>query len=116
MKKKFIRSDYTRYSKLGKNRKKLQKWRKSKGRHSKIRQKWGSHPKAPSVGFKTPKKESGKINDKFPIIVRNVKDLGKADKSNVIILGKIGAKKKLEIIKLADELKIQIVNVRRSKE
>ena len=37
MKKKFLRRDSVRFSKIGKNRKKIQKWRKPKGRDSKMR-------------------------------------------------------------------------------
>ena len=37
MPKKFIRTDYWRMSKLGAGRKKLQVWRRAKGKHSKMR-------------------------------------------------------------------------------
>jgi large subunit ribosomal protein L32e len=110
--KKFIRRDSGRFSKIGKNRKKLQKWRRPKGRDNKMREKRHGYPKVVSVGYKSPKKEYGKIRGKNPILVYNLSDLKKARKDSVIILGKVGAKKKLEIIKRSNELKFEIVNVR----
>src|SRR3989344_779726 len=108
MKKKFIRQDSWRYSRIGKNRKKLQKWRKPKGRHSKIREKRFSYPSWPMVGYKGVRKELGKINGKIPCLVYNIEDLERANKNSIIIIGKVGAKKKLEIIKKANEKNMQI--------
>lgn len=113
--KKFIRRDSNRYSKIGKNRKKLQKWRKPKGRDSKMRLSRKSYPATVSVGYKSSKKESGKIDGKIPIVVYNTKDLEKLSKENVALLAKVGAKKKLEMIKFAEEKKIKILNVKGEK-
>jgi large subunit ribosomal protein L32e len=110
--KKFVRQDSTRYSKLGKKRKKLQNWRKPKGRDSKMRLKRKSYPATVSIGYKTSRKELGKIEGKTPVLVYNTKDLEKLGKENVAILAKVGAKKKLEIIKHAEEKKITIINVK----
>lgn len=112
--KKFIRRDSVRYSKLGKGRKKLQVWRKPKGRDSKMRLSRKSYPATVSVGYKTAKKDSGKIDGKYPILVYNTNDIEKLGKENVAILAKVGAKKKLEIIKFAEEKKIKIINVKTS--
>lgn len=109
---KFVRRDSGRFSKLGKGRKKLQKWRKAKGRDNKIREKRHGYPKMPSVGYKKPISAAGKISGLKPVTVRNIKDLEKTDKSKeIIIIGKVGARKKLEIIKRATELKLSIMNV-----
>ena len=59
---KFKRQESGRHSKLGKNRKKLQKWRGAKGRDNKIREHRFGYPKAPSVGYKNTRKDFGKIN------------------------------------------------------
>jgi large subunit ribosomal protein L32e len=115
MPKKFIRQDVSRYSKIGKNRKKLQKWRKPKGRDSKMRLSRKSYPASPTVGHKSPKKESGKINGQIPILVYNTSDLEKVTKDNVAILASIGAKKKLDVIKAAQEKKIKILNIKENK-
>ena len=114
-KKKFIRRDSKRYSKLGKNRKKLQKWRGAKGRDNKIREHRRGYPKAPSVGYKNTRKESGKINGKRPEIVYNLSSLEKARKDSIIVIGKVGARKKIDIVKKALEMKFEIVNLAKEK-
>jgi len=113
---KFLRTDSNRFSKLGKNRKKLQKWRAAKGRDNKIREKRKSYPTAPSIGYKKDREINGKINGKIPLRVENMKDLMNVGKDKVIILGRVGAKKKIELIKKAEELKLEIINLRRKNE
>lgn len=109
---KFLRSDFWRYSKLGKNRKKLQKWRRAKGRHSKVREKRKGYPRMPTVGYRTESSLKGKINNLVPILVHNLKELETIKKGQGIIIAKIGAKKKIEVLKKAEEMKIKIINVR----
>jgi large subunit ribosomal protein L32e len=113
MSKKFIRQDFMRFSKLGKGRKKLQKWRKPKGRDSKMREGRRSYPAVVRLGYKTDKKESGKINGKHPVVVRNVGDLSGLGKKNAVIIGRIGAKKRIDVINKAMEMKLELVNVKR---
>lgn len=115
MSKEFVRQESTRHSRVGKNRKKLQKWRRPKGRDSKMRLKMKSHPRTVKVGYKSPKKESGKINKQTPKLIYNLNDLAKLSKNQIAILAKVGAKKKLEIIKHAEEKKIKILNVKEDK-
>ena len=110
-KKRFLRTDSNRYSRLGKNKRKLQKWRKPKGGHNKIREKRFGHPKSPSIGYRKSKKVSGKIKGLNPFLVNNIKDLSKTDKNSIIIIGKVGAKKKLEIIKKATDMKLTLANL-----
>jgi len=111
--KKFIRTDSNRYSKLGRNRKKLQKWRRPKGRDNKIREKRFGYPKLVSVGYKSPVEKSGKIQDRYPLLIYNINDLDRVGKTDntIIIIGKVGAKKKLEIIKKAVDMNLKIFNV-----
>jgi large subunit ribosomal protein L32e len=113
--KKFIRQESGRYSKLGRNRKKLQGWRKPKGRDSKMRLKRKSYPATVSIGYSSPRKEHGRVHGKLPVLVYNTKDLEKIGNDNIAILAKVGAKKKLEIIKTAEERKIKILNVKGDK-
>mgnify|MGYP001596549827 FL=1 len=116
MPKKFLRQDISRYSKLGSGRKKLQKWRKPKGRHSKMRQRRRSYPSHPSLGHKRARSQYKKIKDKLPILVSNKSDLSKIKKENAIILsGRLGARKKIEIINKAEEMKLQILNMKGEK-
>jgi len=48
-KKRFLRRLTNRYLKLGKKRKKKQKWRKPKGRHNKMREKERGYPAVVSI-------------------------------------------------------------------
>ena len=107
---KFIRTHSQRHSKLGKGRPKLRKWRKPTGRDNKIRESKKGHPKKVKIGYKQSKKTQIK-----PQLVRNVKELEKASKDQPIVLAKIGAKSKLELIKKAKELNIKLSNVKGAK-
>lgn len=111
MTKKFIRQESNSHSKLGKGRKKLQKWRKPKGRDSKMRLNIKNHSKTVSVGYKSPRKNSGKIHDLLPVLIKNINDLEKVGKDSIIIIARVGAKKKIEIIKRAQEKKLKILNL-----
>lgn len=111
MARKFLRTDSVRFSRLGKGRKKLQKWRAAKGRDNKIRERRFSYPVSPRIGYKKPKSESGKIYGKDVLIVRNLDEVKKASKACAIIIGKVGAKKRIEMIKKADERGLHVVNV-----
>jgi large subunit ribosomal protein L32e len=108
---KFVRRDSNRYSKIGKGRKKLQKWRRPKGRDNKMRENRKGYPKSVRVGFKTTNKESGNIGGLVPQRILTLKDLDNIRKDNLIIIGKVGAKRRIELIKKAEEMKLKIFNV-----
>mgnify|MGYP001180347671 CR=1 FL=1 len=108
---KFLRRDWSRYSKLGKNRKKKQKWKNPKGRDNKMREKRKGYPAVISVGYKKNKKDFGKIENKTPKIIMNLNDLEKTKKNEIAIIGKIGKKKKIDMAKKAKEMKIKIHNL-----
>jgi len=108
---KFLRQETVRYLRLGKKKKSLRKWRLPRGKQSKIRLHRFSYPPMPTVGYKSPRKEAGKIHGLIPKLVHNLRELESLSKDNIAILAKVGAKKKLELIKKADELKIKILNV-----
>ena len=108
---KFIRRIWSRYSKLGKRRKKKQVWRRPTGRDNKMREKRKGYPAVVSVGYQTDKRIKGKIEEKTPITVNTMKDLEKVGKDNIIILGKMGKKKKLEVTKKAKEKGLEIYNL-----
>ena len=113
MRKTFKRTDISRYSKLGKGRKKLIKWRRPSGRDNKIREHRFGYPVAPTVGHKSQKNEAGKVKGLVPLVVNNLNDFKKATKKNIIILSaKVGAKKKLDLIKKAEEMKLRILNIK----
>ena len=102
---KFLRRTSSRYSKLGKGRKKKQIWRRPTGRHNKMRNKRNGYPVIVSIGYGTKKIGEERI------IVNNVKDLEKVKENKFIILGKIGNKNKLEIVKKAKKMKIKFQNL-----
>ena len=112
MSKTFIRQEVSRYSKLGKSRRKLQKWRKPKGRDSKMRLRRKSYPASPSVGFKMPKKLAGLFKGKMPVLINNLTELEKLDKKSdiAVVSSRVGAKKKIEILKRAKESGISVKN------
>ncbi len=112
---KFLRRTSSRYSKLGKRRKKKQVWRRPTGRDNKMRERRKGYPARVEVGYKTENKKRNKIQQKEPKIVRNLTDLEKINKNQIAILGKVGVKKKIEIAKKAKEKKIEIYNLNSNK-
>lgn len=68
-------------------------------------------PATVSIGYSTEKSIRGKINGKTPVFVKNVGELKKIKKNQIVTLGKIGKKKKIEIAKKAKELNIEIANL-----
>lgn len=117
MTKKFLRQDFMMHIKIGKHRKKIQKWRRPKGRDSKMRLKMKGYPASPGVGYKALKKDKGKIKGFKSVIVHNVSGLAKLDNNSIIIIAKkVGARNKINIIKKAEEMKLPILNVKRIKQ
>jgi len=100
----FLRRIHNRYSKLGKRRKKKQVWRRPTGRDNKMRERRRGYPARVNIGYKKPEKEKA-------IVIVNPKELEKIDKKSIIIVGNIGKKKKIEIVKKAKEMKIEISNL-----
>jgi len=108
---KFLRRDATRFAMFGYGRGKKAKWRSPKGRHNKMRDKKRGYPAVVSIGYSTDKKEKGKINTKAPVLVSNLNDLKKVGKENIILLGKVGTKKRIEILEKAKEMKIEVYKI-----
>lgn len=111
MSKEFKRRSWTRASRLGKNRKNKQTWRRAKGRHNKVREKRKGYPIKVMIGFKTNKKERGLLENKKPVIVNNLRELERIQRGEAAIIGKIGKRKMIEIIKKAKEKGILIENL-----
>lgn len=101
----FLRQNAGKLSKLGNI------WRQPKGMHSKMRKKLRSYKKHPSPSYSSPKQVRGLTPEGFiPIIINNVSQL--KDQKAIIISGKVGLKKRLEIIKKSLQLKIKILNIK----
>jgi len=113
---KYRRQDSHKKSRLGRGRKKLIKWRKPKGTDSKVRLRIKGHLSMPEVGYGSPRKIKGLIYHDGrllkPIRVDNLSQLNDENrKDNIFILGSVGLKKKLQIVKKAKELGIELLNV-----
>jgi len=108
---KFLRRTGYKFSRLGKGRRKKQKWRNPTGRHNKIRKKRKGYSARVSIGYGKNKKSRGKILGKNPRKIYNLIDLKKIGKNEIAIIGKIGEKKKIEIAKKAMEMKIAISGI-----
>jgi len=102
---KFLRRNIGFHIRIGKKRKNRRVWRKPKGRDNKMRERRKGRPPLVSIGYK------GKKEKRKKIMVYNLQDLGDAGKHDLIILGKVGRKKKIEILKKALEMKIGFQNV-----
>lgn len=106
--KKFLRRDANRFFKFGKGRGKKAKWRSPKGRDNKMREKRRGYPVVVSIGYSSYKKDKEKIQGLIPLTVKNLSDLEKATKENIIIIGKIGKKNKIKILEKVKEMKLKI--------
>ncbi|MCK5476322.1 MAG: hypothetical protein KAI55_00205 [Candidatus Aenigmarchaeota archaeon] len=88
-------------------------WRKPRGRHNKLR--LGKFNKGPRVRIGYGRKSAEKYTNKdgmTEILVHNISDLEKLNKTeSAVIAGCVGLKKKYEIAKKAEELKIKIENI-----
>lgn len=102
---KFIRRAYGMHLSIGKRRKKKRIWRRPKGRDNKMRESRKGRSQLVSIGHR------GKKEKKNVVIVYNLRDLGGLGKDDVAILGKTGKRKRHDILKKADEMKISFKNI-----
>jgi large subunit ribosomal protein L32e len=100
----FARKDWHKKIKLGKGVKKNKKWRAVKGRHNKIRLSRRGHSVRPKIGW-----SSGEKRENI-ILINNLEELGRVAKGKRIIIGKVGLKKRKEILSKAKEMKIEVLN------
>ncbi|MEK6800301.1 MAG: eL32 family ribosomal protein [Nanoarchaeota archaeon] len=111
MSKEFVRQDSSRFFKIGKKRKKYRVWRRPDGRDSKMRLRRKSYPASPTVGHRSSRADWGKIKGKTPVLIHNIKELELLRKEEIPILARVGSKKKMEIIKIAEQKNITLLNV-----
>lgn len=105
----FLREEWFRYKRISKN------WRKPDGITSKMRKNLKYRPSLVRVGFRGPKEVRGLHPSGFEeVTVFNVLDLETVNpkKQAVRIGGTVGTKKRLDILKKAEELKIRVLNLR----
>ena len=107
----FNRTDIYKKIKLrNKNR-----WRKPRGKQSKIRLQKGGHQAMPSPGWGSPKEVKGFHKSGLrPVVVHAITDLEKLKKGeDGAIIGKsVGNFKRLELIKKLEEKGIRILNIK----
>lgn len=108
---KFQRTKFRAYVKLGKGQKSKRKYRRATGRHNKTRQQWKSRPARVEIGYKNKADIRGLIKGKVPVVIKSIKDLKNIGEKQIAIVGKVGAKRKTELAKEAEKLKIEILNL-----
>ncbi|MCK4634390.1 MAG: 50S ribosomal protein L32e [Candidatus Aenigmarchaeota archaeon] len=92
------------------------KWRKPKSRTNKIRKKLKGRKLMPTIGYGSCKAEKNMHpSGLFEVMVSNAKELEKIDKNKECarILVSVGRKKKMEIVKAAEKMKIKVLNPRK---
>jgi len=109
----FVRSGYGNIKGLDK------RWRKPKGMHSKMRLKKKGRRKLPNMGYRSPKGMRG-LNQRGlrEVLVNNIGDLSNINNKTQIALisKKVGLKNKLRILKMAQDLKVNIGNTKNIEE
>ena len=103
----FVRQGTTYLRRLG------EKWRAPKGKQNKLRQHQLSKGNYPNPGYGSPKSLKFLHPSGFQeVMIRNLKDLEKinSEKQAIRIASAIGRKKKLQIMKVAEERKLKILN------
>jgi len=106
--KKFLRRDANRFAKFSNGKGKKAKWRSPKGRDNKMREKRRGYPAVVSIGYASDKKDKERISGLITLHVRNLSDLEKATKENIIIVGKVGKKNKIQILEKIKEMKLSM--------
>jgi large subunit ribosomal protein L32e len=104
---KFLRSSAHAYKRIG------MKWRKPRGKHSKLREREKGKGFHPNPGWGAPRALKGLHPSGFrEILVSNVKQLEKFDPKNeaVKISHTVGKKNRMVILKKADEMKLKVLN------
>lgn len=104
---KFLRQSAVAYKRLGK------KWRHPRGMHSKVRRHEKGKGRMPSPSYGAPKELRYLHPSGFrEVLVHNIKDLEKIDpeKEAVKIAHTVGKKKRPEILKKVEEMKVKVLN------
>lgn len=107
---KFLRQEFYKFKRLD------EKWRTPRGSDSKKDEDKRGKGKSPKIGYGNPPEARGIHPTGFyPVIVRNPSELKLINptEQGAIIASEVGRKKRNEIIKAANELRIMILNPRK---
>ncbi|MBT4651329.1 50S ribosomal protein L32e [Candidatus Woesearchaeota archaeon] len=91
------------------------RWRKPRGKHSPVRQHYKGKPKVVSTGYSSPKAVKHLHSSGLQKIpVNNKKDLETIDPltQGIVISSNVGNKNRIELIKIALEKKINVLNLK----
>lgn len=111
MAKKFFRKDTFKILRLGRLARKKRKWRRARGRHSKVRTRRRGYPKAPTIGYRKPAAIRGLIAGARPKLITRPEQLAELAADEIAIIGRVGERRKIEIARAASEHKIKILNL-----
>jgi large subunit ribosomal protein L32e len=111
MRKKFLRRNTGDYSRLGKLRKKLQKWRAPKGRDNKMRLREKGYPRTVEIGYKKSNKTRDTIKEIKIKKINTLEELDNCKNEEAIRIGRFGKKKKIEALKIIKDKKLKVVNL-----
>ncbi|MBI2448970.1 hypothetical protein HYV49_01605 [Candidatus Pacearchaeota archaeon] len=100
----FLRRNWNKYKRLGLRNKKKQVWRKPKGIHNKMRENRRGYSAIVRIGYRKGRKNRGRIEGFIPVVVRNLSDLSNVGNDNIVIIGKVGKKKRQIILDKIKEL------------
>ena len=106
----FLRQGWNRYIRLGKQIKKKRKWRHASGGDSKTRLKERGKPRRPNIGWGADKTTKGNVAGMVAVRIETLKQLEGIEKGQGIIIAHLGRKKRVEIIKMANEKGLKILN------
>ena len=104
---KFRRQEWFRFRRLG------ERWRKPRGKDSKMRVGIRGKPAMPSVGYRLPKQLRGlHPSGMVEVLVHKPEDVRGVDPSKqaVRIASGVGGRKRKQIIELAEQLKVRVLN------
>jgi len=103
------------YKQSSYKKKKLdKKWRKPRGSDSKIKIRWKGRQPMVEIGYRGPSEARGLSREGYNIVpANNINDLKNVNKSkDIICIGGIGMKKKIEIVKECVKIGLKIMNVK----
>lgn len=113
---KFLRTDWHKKIRLGKGVKKNQKWHGAKGRQNKLRLNRKGRMQRPKVGWGSDGDIRGFVNGVKTDRVENIQGLKGKNKGEGIIIGKVGEKKRISILKESEKMGLVILNRYKSEE